>query len=85
MISCQVALYPLSTGDFDKVIVKALESIQPLKEKGLTIEVGAMSTILKGSDELVWDAVRILFNESSKNGQQIVLNAQISNECGCDR
>ncbi len=84
MISCQVALYPLATKEFEKVIVDALEAIQPLKEQGLTIEVGAMSTILKGTDDIVWQGIRMLYEKSSENGQQIVLNVQMSNECGCD-
>ncbi|GBF10183.1 YkoF family thiamine/hydroxymethylpyrimidine-binding protein [Tepidibacillus infernus] len=84
MISCQVALYPLATKEFDQVIVEALDAVKPLKEEGLTIEVGSMSTIFKGPDDLVWKAVRLLFDTAKQNGQQIVLNTQISNECGCD-
>lgn len=83
MISCQIALYPLATKDFDKIIIDSLEVIRPLKDQGLTIEIGSMSTVIIGPDELVFKAVKMLFNESSKNGQQIVLNTQFSNECGC--
>ena len=84
MISSQVALYPLANNDFKQVISQALDRIIPLKEQGLVIEVGSMSTILRGSDELVWNAIQLLFKEASKDGQQIVLNVQISNECGCE-
>lgn len=84
MISCQVALYPLATEEFEKVIMNSLEAIEYLQEQGLSIEVGAMSTVLRGPDQIVWQAVQDLFKEASRNGQQIVLNAQISNECGCD-
>jgi len=84
MISCQIALYPLATKDFEKIIVEALDTVQPLKEQGLSIEVGAMSTILRGPDEVVWKGIRRLFDKASENGQQIVLNLQVSNECGCD-
>lgn len=84
MISCQVALYPLATEEFERVILNALEAIKDLQEQGLSIEVGAMSTVLRGPDQIVWQAVQDLFKEASRNGQQIVLNAQISNECGCD-
>lgn len=84
MISCQVALYPLATEEFEEVILNALEAIKHLQEQGLSIEVGAMSTVLKGPDQIVWLAIQDLFKEASRNGQQIVLNAQISNECGCD-
>jgi len=83
MISCQVALYPLATNNFDEVIIEALESIKPLMELGLIIEVGTMSTIVRGDNELVFQAIKKLFDEASKGGQQIVLNTQFSNECGC--
>ncbi|TCS79411.1 YkoF family thiamine/hydroxymethylpyrimidine-binding protein [Tepidibacillus fermentans] len=84
MISCQLALYPLATKQFESVITKALQAIKPLESQGLTIEVGSMSTVIKGNDDLVWEAVRTLFEESIKEGHQIVLNATLSNECGCD-
>ena len=84
MISCQLALYPLATKDFETVIVDAINVIRPLEKEGLTIDIGAMSTVIKGKDELVWKAVQLLFNQSTKDGQQIVLNASFSNECGCD-
>lgn len=83
MISCQVALYPLAIENFDEVIIEALEAIKPLIELGLIIEVGAMSTIIRGDEELVFQAIKMLFNEASKNGRRIVLNTQFSNECGC--
>ncbi|MFV9511328.1 YkoF family thiamine/hydroxymethylpyrimidine-binding protein [Tepidibacillus sp. LV47] len=84
MISCQLALYPLATKEFAKVIVEALKALEPLQKEGLIIEVGSMSTVIKGKDDLVWKAVRLLFEEAAKDGQQIVLTASISNECGCD-
>lgn len=83
MISCQVALYPLATENFENVIIEALESIKLFTERGLIIEVGSMSTIIRGNDELVFQAVKMLFNEASKDGRRIVLNTQFSNECGC--
>ncbi len=84
MISCQIALYPLATEKFEEIIVSALDKIKPLESRGLTIEVGSMSTLIKGEDALVWEAIRELYTEASKNGQKIVLNTQFSNECGCD-
>lgn len=83
MIACQVAIYPLAATDFDEVILEAIRSIEEYKQDGLSIEVGSMSTILRGPDDLVWKAVRQLFDMSGKNNQ-IVLNVQMSNECGCD-
>jgi len=84
MISCQIALYPLASNDFTSIITKALEAIEPFKLQGLTMEVGPMSTVIKGKDELVWKAVQALFAYCKDEGHKVVLNASFSNECGCD-
>lgn len=83
MISCQIALYPLETMEVDKVILDALEAVKPLIDDGLIVEVGTMSTVIKGEDTIVWEALQLLYYSASKNGQKIILNTQISNECGC--
>ncbi|WP_339061127.1 YkoF family thiamine/hydroxymethylpyrimidine-binding protein [Tepidibacillus marianensis] len=84
MISCQLALYPLATKDFESVITKSLQALMPLESEGLTIEVGSMSTVIKGNEKLVWKAIQTLYTYSTNEGQKIVLNASFSNECGCD-
>lgn len=84
LLSCQIALYPLAAKDTDKVIIEALKAIKPFEKKGLTVEVGSMSTVIKGPDKLVWEVVQVLFNRAAGDNQKIVLNMQVSNECGCD-
>ena len=84
MIACQISLLPLATKDFEEIITRAVEDIKELEAEGLTIEVGSMSTVLRGKDDIVWEAVRRLFNKSKEDGQQVVLQASFSNECGCD-
>ena len=82
MISCQVALYPLADPKFTAVIDEALARIEAIPE--LHIEVGPMSTYLLGEQEKIWDALQILFQTSIQNDRKIVMNVQMSNECGCD-
>lgn len=84
MIACQMSLYPLATVDFGALVTASVASLRPLQERGLTLEVGAMSTVVTGPDDLVWEAVRTLFDAAAAGGQQIVLTATLSNECGCD-
>lgn len=85
MLSCQISLYPLAINDYDQIIVEALEEIRPFMKDGLTIDVGSMSTILKGPDRVVWQAVQAFFAKASEEGKnQLVLNMQVSNTCGCD-
>lgn len=84
MIACQMSLYPLGSGDFTALISHAVDSLEPLGGRGLSIDVGSMSTVVTGPDDLVWEAARLLFDTAAKDGQRIVLTTTCSNECGCD-
>lgn len=84
MIACQLSLYPLGTGDFGALIAAAVAHLETLRERGLDVQVGAMSTVVTGPDDLVWEAVRLLFDTAAADGHPIVLTATVSNECGCD-
>lgn len=82
IISAQVALYPLSRPDIDQIVSDAVAELEKLKEEGLQIEVGSMSSVLRGEEELVWRAIRTLFSEGGKKNP-VVLHVTVSNECGC--
>ncbi|MFW6120797.1 MAG: YkoF family thiamine/hydroxymethylpyrimidine-binding protein [Petrotogales bacterium] len=84
MISCQLSLYPLGTKEYNKTIVDSLNTIKSLKQQGLTIEIGSMSTILKGPDDVVWKGVQMLFDKAIENNRKIVLSVLCSNDCGYD-
>lgn len=84
MIACQLSLYPLGTERFVAVIARAVNGLEPLRQRGLSIDVGSMSTVVTGPDDLVWEAVRVLFDTAAEGGQRIVLTVTLSNECGCD-
>lgn len=82
MIACQMSLYPLGVDEVDRLVASALESLGEVQ--GLTVEVGSMSTVVTGPDDLVWRAVRLLFDTAAADGRRIVLTTTFSNECGCD-
>lgn len=84
MIACQMSLYPLGSDNVDQVVDDALDSLEPLRREGLTVDVASMSTVVTGPDDLVWAAVRTLFDAASRGGQPVVLTATVSNECGRD-
>lgn len=84
MIACQVALYPLGTDDYSDAITSALASLDELQESGLNAQVGTMSTVLTGPDDLVWQGARLLFEAAARDGRRVVMTATLSNECGCD-
>jgi uncharacterized protein YqgV (UPF0045/DUF77 family) len=82
MIACQMSLYPLGSGEFTALIAEAVDSLEPLEDRGLSIDVGSMSTVVTGPDDLVWEAARLLFDTAAKDGNRVVLTSTFSNECG---
>lgn len=88
MIAAQVALYPLGDVHVDAVVTAALGTINEAgtltEADGLDVDVSAMSTVITGRDDLVWAAVRRLFDAAADGGHRVVLTATVSNECGCD-
>ncbi len=76
-ISAQVSLYPLGQGDLTPAIEAFLRA---LEGRGLTYEVGSMSTVLWGDDEAVFAALREGFAAATATGQA-VLTVTISNAC----
>lgn len=83
MIAAQVALYPLRTDDVDGAVTAALDAIAALSGEGLVIEVASMSTVLTGPDDVVWRAMREIFDALARDGHRVVLTTTVSNECGC--
>lgn len=82
MLSCQLSIYPLASTDFSSIILSAIDHLKPFEQHGLTITVGEMSTVIKGPDHVVWDAVQTLFKKTEQSGYPIVMNTTFSNECG---
>jgi len=76
-ISAQVAVYPLRQSRFSPTIGKATEVF---KKHGLTVDVGAMSTIVSGEDKAVFEALREAFIDIAEKGA-LVMMATFSNTC----
>ncbi|MCR4430317.1 MAG: Ykof family thiamine-binding protein [Tepidanaerobacteraceae bacterium] len=78
MMSCQVSLYPLGTKDYEKIV---LEAVKNLPEEGVEVDLNPMSTLLRGEDEKVWEAVKSLY-KTGKNFGDLVMVITLSNRCG---
>lgn len=76
-ISVQVSLYPLRQADLAPAIAKALEIYHAY---GLEISPGAMSTVIVGEPEAIFDALKTSFQSSAMLGD-VVMVASISNCC----
>lgn len=75
----QISIYPM-TDDFVGVIVKALGALDPYRDR-LRIETDDLSTLIVGTPDIVFAAMRDLFVAASASGKHCVLHATISRGC----
>lgn len=76
-ISAQVSLYPFLQEERAPVINEALEEF---RRQGLEVQPGAMSTVVFGSEESVFSALRAAFANAGRRGK-VVMIVTISNAC----
>lgn len=77
--SCSLALYPLGTDDYVRIISDAIIKLRELKN--IEITVGKTNTVVKGSKEDIFKAIDLITEEAQKRGG-FALNITISNVCG---
>lgn len=75
----QVSLYPMKD-DFVGVIMRAIGSLDPYRDR-LRIETDDLSTLLVGTPDIVFAAMRDLFVAGSTDGTHCVMHATISRGC----
>lgn len=79
VIGCQISFIPLETQDYNKSIKQVLEIIE---DSGLEHEIGLMSTVVRGSEGKVFGLLRTISSTMSPVCG-FVMDARISNVCGC--
>ncbi len=75
--TAQVSLYPLRQESLSPAIDEALRIFQ---KHGLTVEPGAMSTVITGDDEAVFAALQEAFRRVAEQGH-VVMSVAFSNAC----
>lgn len=76
-VSAQISLYPLRQEHLGPAIRAA---VAELEGHGLEIEVGAMSTRIRGAEDVVFPALESAFHRASRQGE-VVMVVTISNAC----
>ena len=77
LVSVQFSVYPLREKHLSPAIKKTVEI---LKNYGLSVEVGSMSSITYGESEIVFKAFQKVYEEVATNSH-IVLIMTLSNAC----
>lgn len=75
-VSCQFSIYLLGTADLGAAIDAALAAV---RQRGLRVELGAMSSAVSGPSEEVFAALGSAFEAAASGG--CVLVATVSNAC----
>lgn len=80
-VSAQVSLYPLRQLRLTPVIE---DSLDLLRELGLRVEPGAMSTVVVGEEDAVFAALKEVFRRAAAAGD-LVMHVAVSNACPLPR
>jgi uncharacterized protein YqgV (UPF0045/DUF77 family) len=75
--TAQISLYPLRQTSIGPPI-RGL--VQVLRQHGLHVRVGAMSTLVWGEEQAIFDAVQAAFRQAAEHGDT-VMAVTISNAC----
>lgn len=81
VVSAQVSIYPLR----QQRLTPAIEAVRErLEAAGLRPEVGSMSTVVVGEDEVIFGALREGFRAAAGSGH-VVMAVTLSNACPVSR
>ena len=76
-ITAQLSVYPLGEASLSPTIDKALRI---LRNHGLDVEAGTMSSLVSGDDDVVFAALQSVFHQIAAQGP-VVMVATFSNAC----
>jgi uncharacterized protein YqgV (UPF0045/DUF77 family) len=76
-ITAQVSLYPLRQESIGPAIREAVRSI---RQRGVDVRVGEMSTLMWGESLAVFEALREAFDRATKRGETVMV-VTLSNAC----
>lgn len=76
-VSAQLSIYPLRQPSLSLTINAALNV---LKDSGLKLIPGSMSTLILGAANQIWTALEKVFSEASEHGE-VVMIVTMSNAC----
>lgn len=76
-LAAQMSLYPLRQNHLSPAISSA---VSILKEHGLEVSSGPMSSVVSGDDESLFAAIKEIFLKSSEQGDMVMV-LTLSNAC----
>jgi uncharacterized protein YqgV (UPF0045/DUF77 family) len=69
-VGCQLSVYPLRQDDIG---VSIREAVKAARAEGCSVRVGNLSTLLTGSEDQVFAALRAAFRAAQRRGSAVVV------------
>jgi uncharacterized protein YqgV (UPF0045/DUF77 family) len=69
IMGCQFSIYPLRQDDVGPAIRDAIEAVNA---QGCTVRVGNLSTLLTGSEDQVFSALRAAYRAAQRHGSAVM-------------
>ena len=76
-LAAQISVYPLRRTSISGVVSRTVDA---LRVEGAEVRPGAMSTVISGSEDVVFAALRAGYRAATKDGDAVLV-ATISNAC----
>lgn len=70
IMGCQLSIYPLRQDDVGPAIRNAIEAV---RSEGCTVRVGNLSTLLTGSEDQVFGALRAAYRAAQRHGSAVMV------------
>jgi uncharacterized protein YqgV (UPF0045/DUF77 family) len=77
MLTAQVSLYPLRQSSIGPAI---REAVHVLRQRGLKVRIGEMSTLVWGEEQAIFAALQEVFRRAAERGHT-VMAVTLSNAC----
>ncbi|NLY70798.1 MAG: hypothetical protein GX076_03840 [Clostridiales bacterium] len=78
--ACEISFLPIQSSNANADVNKVIELIE---QSGLEYSVGAMSTLVRGQKDIVFNLLEEIYAKMDEECK-FVITAKISNICGCE-
>lgn len=76
MLNAEIAIYPENNNQGDDIVNRSIQAIQNM---GLNCHVDHMNTQISGDESQVWEGLRKMYREASKQDTEFSMTITITN------
>lgn len=80
LASCEISYYPIGSKNY---IEEIEDVVNIIKGYDLEIDVGLISTSIRGNSDLIFRLIEEIFDKMDKKANNFTISLKLSNTCGC--